>query len=464
MDETSLRAQLELAVADEPPLGPLVGNSLRAGRRRRRRRRAIGATALSAVAVVLVGAVSAVTAGAFHQVSRPRPVVAPEHGTAYVAIGSEVVPISLATNTLGTPIRVPEMAGDGPFVTNAAASPNGRTIYEIGESAAQGVVTVTPIDTATNSAGPTITIKNVEPQDFAVAPNGKTAYLSASQGLFRISTATNTLSKAPECASFYGQQRWRNGDCWPMAFTPNGKTLYVCTDTTPRNGGRIVTAIPTDGDTPPTRIRLPLAGNEPGFPYFIAITPNGKTVYVLDEVAGAKPGQTTVVPINVATNTPLAPIRIPAPGASEGLAIAPDGRTAYVLSSRAVTFINTATNQVETTINLPVSPANAYWMVMAPNGKRLYVMSTRGVVPISTARAIALPTIKVPHLYTYSLIAITPNGRTIYVGVAPKHRRLGRFTMADTASAGIVPVNTATGMVGRFIYLGAEPDAISFAR
>jgi len=465
MDETSLRAQLELAVSAEPPLGHLVGNSLRAGRRLRRRRRATGAASLSAAAVVLVGVVPALTAGAGHQASRPRPAVAPEAGTAYVASGSTVTPISLATNTPGTPIQVPE--GDaGPFPITAATSPNGRTVYEVGESAAQQVVTVTPIDTATNTAAPTITIKGAyDPQAFVVAPDGKTAYLSAPTGLFRISTATNTVSKAPECKSWYGQERWRNGDCWPMAFTPNGDTLYVCTDTTPRNGGRIVTAIPTTSDGPPTRIRLPLAGNEPGFPYFIAITPNGQTAYVLDEVAGAKPGLTTVVPIKVATNTPLAPIKIWAPGTTEGLVIAPDSRTAYVLSSRAVTAVNTATDQAEATIKLPEAAGNAYSMVLAPNGKTLYVLTPRGVVPIRTASGTVLPTIKVPYLYAFDVIAITPDSRTIYVGanITKGFRKVKQLRVPVIAARGIVPISTATNTAGHFINLGGDPFSITFA-
>jgi YVTN family beta-propeller protein len=460
MDETSRSAQLELAESAEPPLGQLVGNSLRAGRRLRGRRRAVGATALSAAAVVLVGAVSAVAGGAFHQASRPRPAAAPETGTAYVATGSEVVPLSLATNSLGTPIRVPEMAGDGPFVTNAAASPNGRTIYEVGQTGGVGA-TVTPVDAVTNTAGPTITIKNVEPQFFAAAPNGKTAYLSATEGLFRISFATNTASQLTDCRP-YG--------CGPMALTPDGKTLYAISLAT-----RTVTVVRTASNAALTPITLPAPQNGPSYPSFprqIAITPNGKTAYVLFSPAGAKPGDTSVVPINLVTSTPLTPIKIPAPGLADNLVIAPDGRTAFVLSTHAVTAIDTATNQAEATISLPESPANAYYMELAPNGKTLYVLTPRGIVPIRTATGAVLPTLKVPHLYAYSVMAITPDSGTIYVGVAPERRTIyGRarkgkrqalYTIEVASSAGVVPISTATGTVGRFIYLGAEPDAITF--
>ena len=189
MGETSLRAQLELAVSAEPPLGHLVSNSLQAGRKLRRRRRAIGAASLSAVAVVLVGAVPVLTAGGTNRHGgRPHPAAseqAPETGTAFVATGvSTVVPISLATNTPGTPIQVPE-GTDGPFITNSAVSANRQTIYEVGERVVDQAgrpgplaTTVTPIDTTTDVAGRTITVRGAtNPLDFALAPDGKTAYL-----------------------------------------------------------------------------------------------------------------------------------------------------------------------------------------------------------------------------------------------------------------------------------------------
>jgi hypothetical protein len=56
MDETSLRALLERALAPEPPIGPVANNSLRAGiklRRRRRMRAAAGGAAV--IAVIAIG-------------------------------------------------------------------------------------------------------------------------------------------------------------------------------------------------------------------------------------------------------------------------------------------------------------------------------------------------------------------------------------------------------------------------
>ena len=451
MDELSLRTLLERATSPEPPLGHLVGNSLRAGRKLRQRRRALSAAAAVA-AVVAVSIVPALTTRAGHQVGKSEPAVvaAPvaTARTAYVATShNTVVPISLATNAVGAPIRVPGVIND-PFVIQAAASPNGRTVYEVGMPESSGT-TVTPIDTATNTAEPPITVGNVEPQDFAVAPNGKTAYLSAPEGLFRIRTATNTARRAPNCSRF---------GCRGIAFTPDGKAVYVI-----NGGAKTVIVIRTASNTVITRIKIP--ANSPGIPFNIGITPNGKTAYVVDGRFEAKPDENSVVPINLATNTPLAPIKIWASGVADGLVIAPDGRTAYVLSSRAVTAIDTATNQAEATINLPESAGYAYFMALTPDGKTLYVLTPRGVVPIRTASGTVLPTIKVPKLCSLSPIAISPDGRTVYVGACITHpRMLQGHKLHVVAGGGVVPISTATNTAGHFINLGGEPVAITFAR
>ena len=464
MDETSLRTQLEVAVSDEPPLGHLVGNSVRAGRRIRRRRRAAGAASLSAAAIVVVSIVPALTAGTGHRASSPGPAAA-EHPTpartAYVYLGSgTVVPISLATNVAGTPIKVPGGGGEGGLdVTSAAATPNGRTIYEIGTGRAGGAV-VTAIDTATNTAGPTITLPRLvqhvagkrmlasaEPTNIAVAPNGRTAYVAAEEDIFPINLATNTADKPIRIPT----------RSWAMAFTPDGSTLYVVN---PEAG--IVTPIRTATNTALAPIKLTVPKTAFGYLFDIAITPNGKTAYVLYGVQGGRPYANWVIPINLATNTALGPIAIQTPGLASGLVIAHGGRTAYVLSTRAVTPIDTATNQAEPAISLPANAGNAYSIALAPNGKMMYALSPRGVVPIRTASRTALPMIKVPQIEPVTELAIAPNGKTIYVGASTRRSRQGGLTM--DSGGGVVPISTATNTAGQVINLGSPPAAVTFGR
>ena len=71
-------------------------------------------------------------------------------------------------------------------------------------------------------------------------------------------------------------------------------------------------------DTPIT------VGNDP---VAIAITPDGKTAYVANDISGS------VTPIDTATNTAGTPI--PVGGDPVAVAITPDGKTAYVANSTA---------------------------------------------------------------------------------------------------------------------------------
>src|SRR5450755_4339418 len=88
--------------------------------------------------------------------------------TAYVAneAPGTVTPIGTATNTAGPPIRL----SSNPYAI--AITPNSKTAYVAQYLAG----TVTPITTATNTAGPPIPAGN-SPWAIAITPNGKTAYV-----------------------------------------------------------------------------------------------------------------------------------------------------------------------------------------------------------------------------------------------------------------------------------------------
>ena len=135
---------------------------------------------------------------------------------------------------------------------------------------------VTPIRTATNTAGPPITVPLA--QSIAITPDGKTVYVpnATNPAVTPIRTATNTAGPPiPVGNSPFG-----------IVITPNGKTAYV---TNPDDG--TVTPIRTATNTagPP----IPVGNN----PIRLAVTPDGKAVYVLNFDDG------TVTPIRTASNT-----------------------------------------------------------------------------------------------------------------------------------------------------------------
>ena len=88
---------------------------------------------------------------------------------AYIANtgANTVTPVTTATNTAGPPITV------GRFPDPIAITPNGKTAYIAN---GDGTGTVTPITTATNTAHLPITVGN-GPSAIAITPNGKTAHV-----------------------------------------------------------------------------------------------------------------------------------------------------------------------------------------------------------------------------------------------------------------------------------------------
>ena len=114
-------------------------------------------------------------------------VITADGTTAYVVCtGGTVVPIAIATNRPGKPIRV----GREPGVS--VISPNGKTLYVTNGASAS----VTPISIATNTPGKAIKVGGA-PYAIAITSNGRTVYVASQvpSGVTPISTATNTPGK-----------------------------------------------------------------------------------------------------------------------------------------------------------------------------------------------------------------------------------------------------------------------------
>jgi YVTN family beta-propeller protein/autotransporter-associated beta strand protein len=231
-----------------------------------------------------------------------------------------VTPINTATNTAGTPIAV----GSSPI--GLAISPDGKTIYVANDNSN----TVTPIDTATNTAGPPIVV-GFNPFGVAITPDGKTVYVtnSTTNTVTPFNTATNTAG-TPITVGFFPAG---------LAVTPDGKTVYVA-----NQFNNTVTPINTATNTAGAPIAV---GSNP---VGVAVSPDGKTVYVANAVSD------TVTPINTATNTAGAPI--PVGNTPIGIAVSPDGKTVYVTNenSNNVTPIDIATNTAGTPIPVGSTP------------------------------------------------------------------------------------------------------------
>jgi DNA-binding beta-propeller fold protein YncE len=414
--ETKLRELMQAVVGDPPHR--VTAEAVRHQVVRRRIREAVGV--LAAVVLAAVGVTAAVRAvgappgpAAHHRL--PAPIVYVVYPGKYSS-SEMLVPIKTVTNKPGKPIRVGTLAG-------AAFTPDGKTAYVEGPTG-----TVIPISTATNSPGKPIPVPmpGYRPFDITMNPDGKTAYLtfswsigsSLSGSILPISTATNTPGKPIRLAS--GTRPYVR----EIVFSPDGKTAYAAAGSLAFGPGwtthlRPAAVIPinTATNTPGTPIRLSHGESD------IAITPDGKTLYV--------EGSDTITPISTATHTPGTPIRISAgAGSKANMAITPDGKTLYVEGSDTIIPISTATNTPGTPIRIKGGFGQ---MTITPDGKALYVEGSDTITPISTATN----TPGKPIPLAAEDIAITPDGKTLYAA----------------ARQGVVPISTATNTLSMPIRL-----------
>ena len=126
-------------------------------------------------------------------------------------------------------------------------------------------------------------------------------------------------------------------------------------------------------------------------PYGIAVTPDGRFVYV------ANSGGTTLSVINAVTNT-LVGSSIPVGNSPQGVALTPDGKFIYVTNgtSNTVSVIDTATNSVVA----PPIPVGLFprGVAVTPDGKFAYVANTTSntvsVIDTTTNAVIASPAVE----------------------------------------------------------------------
>jgi YVTN family beta-propeller protein len=285
---------------------------------------------------------------------------------------------------------------------------------------------VTPIDTATNTAGAPIPL-GAAPIAVAITPDGKTAFVTtvansdpSTGSVTPIDTATNTAGTPIPVGTF------------PLgvAITPDGKTAYLAT----AEGDGMLT--PIDIATSTVGTPIPIFG---GLPVAVAITPDGKTAYV------ANGDENSVTPIDLATNTAEAPITVG--NEPSAIAITPDGKTAYVANdlSGSVTPIDTATNTAGTPITVAGNPVA---VAITPDGKSAYVAGdgSGSVTPIDLATNTAGAPI--PAGNSPSGVAVTPDGKTAYVA-------------NNTQPGFVTPIDTATNTPGTPIPVGLDPVAVA---
>ena len=232
------------------------------------------------------------------------------------------------------------------------------------------------------------------------------------------------------------QARRRDLSLYGIAITPDGTTAYVvgCS----ANGSWVWPVTLATGAVG-AAITMPISV---GGSTYIVINPAGTYAYVVQAVGA-------IQVISLATNTIVAAISVTN---CYYAAITPDGKTMYVsqYTSQTVVPVTLATNAVGSPISVG---ANCYGIAITPNGNTAWV-STYGshtIVPITTATNTAGTPVTLPSCYPYGL-AITPDSTTAYVL---------NYYNSSTGLGSVVPVNLATGALGKAITVDAYCVAIA---
>jgi hypothetical protein len=434
MDEVYLRALLEHATSEEPSMGQLVGDSLRAGKKLAKRRRIEAAIAagvgIALVAIAVPAALGALaparhtTGPATHRHGPPPPApVKTARGTAYVWGQDQrtITAVSLRTDKVLKSFKIPG------YISTIAAAPNGKVLYLFSFQGAHNYET--PISTATNKIGRRVTLSVglgvASPVEFA--PNGRIAYAISQyalqdhrlgMALFSINLATGAEHKLLATGS------------GPFEISPNGRTAYV------QNVGQVIDRVDlvTGRQLKPITLASRLGASDDA-----AFSPDSRSAYITSAASNI-----WVTPVDVATGAQRTPIALPRPSSiiAWDIAVNPKGTTAYVYGSTLVTPVDLARGTVLKSVRVPVGANSWADFEIAPGGSVGYsLVSENSVFAINTVSNKAIGQISLPRGYvnTRSLAAFAANGSVLYIpaGYGPSQ------------AGAIVPINTATQQVGK---------------
>ena len=267
----------------------------------------------------------------------------------------------------------------------------------------------------------------MEPRQITVAPDGKRAYVSLSDlssapargAVAVIDTGSNTLIATVAVGILPGG----------VVVAPDGRHAYV-----PNIGnGGVVSVIDTATNAVTGTITVSVPTSRP---LEAAITPDGRELYVAVDNAspGDQRGAVTVIDTAqgaVTANVVLTPCQDPA-----ATAITPDGRFAWVLNigleGDGPAVIDTTTREMTFPVRTDVACGR---MAFTPDGAFAYLFPATA----DTGEAFEVATGKfVAAFDTFggdtTDVAVTPDGRHVYVTQRPGKSAGGRALVIDTTT------------------------------
>ncbi|HKY45140.1 MAG TPA: DUF5050 domain-containing protein [Pyrinomonadaceae bacterium] len=344
----------------------------------------------------------------------------------YISSGSQscesvaVIDTSIHTEVARIPMENEEQ-GTGGTPTELAITPDGRFIYVL-RGADIGVVdTTTNVEVAAIPTPDGCGYDDTE-SHILMSPDGSRVYATSNgsgcESLAMIDTSTNTeIARIP----MQNEEQGTGGPPTELAITPDGRFVYALR-------GADVGVVNTATNVEVAAIPTPDGCGYDNVTSHILMSPDGSRVYATSNGQSCE----SLAVIDTATNTEVA--RIPMENEEQGtggtpteLAITPDGRFVYVLRGADVGVVDTTTN-VEVAA-IPTPDGCGYdniksHIVMSHDGSRVYATSNgsscASLAVIDTATNIEIARIPMENEVQGTggpptELAITPDGRFIYV-------------------------------------------------
>ena len=179
------------------------------------------------------------------------------------------------------------------------------------------------------------------------------------------------------------------------------------------------------------------------FPQDVAVTPDGKQVWVAETGPQTSPSSPSGVSV-ISTASDTVTAHLPIGGQPSQVAFSPSGATAYVVTADGVWVFSTASEKPVGVIRGLGDPRG---IVVSPDGSTLYVTDTQqGTVAVINAATRAIThTIRVGQL-PWQLV-ISSNGQTVYV--------------ANPDSDSVSVIDTAANRVTHTISITGDPDTLA---
>ena len=305
---------------------------------------------------------------------------------------------------------------------------------------------VSVIDTATNQVVATVSLgRGLRPG--VASPDGKHVYVpdSCSDMIWVIDTASNEAVRA-------GIQVGRAPHS--IAVSPDGKTGYVT-----NLGAGTVSVIDTAENAVVSTIQV--GPNPKGVTFAV----EGKRAYVARANRGdgsGGPGVGAVVVVDTANQSIVDTIEISAlfdlPSA---IAITPDGKQVYLSDGSAINVLDTASNKIVQRVSPKIDESQGQvvvsgGMAITPDGKFLYATLTRlsnrtqsfvWVIDTTTN------TVVLPELWSGTSgvagLAVTPDGKSVYVATQRHEVFFDDVLVLDaTTNTVVTTVRVRTAPVG----------------